>query len=95
MTKITKEEVLKLAQISCINLEENDIPKLINELSEILNYASCLKDVAAGKKPQPMPQNINVLRQDEIIKTEAEPLLKLAPEREENYFVVPVILKQS
>jgi aspartyl-tRNA(Asn)/glutamyl-tRNA(Gln) amidotransferase subunit C len=95
MTKITKEEVIKLAKISCISLEEHEIPRLTRELGEILNYASGLKEIAAGKQVYPMPQNINIMREDKVIKTDPEPLLKLAPEREENYFVVPVIIKQS
>lgn len=93
MPYITKEELIKLANISHINLQEQDIPRLTKEIDAILSYACFLKDVAAGHKKVDLPQNSNIMREDVVIKTDAEALLAQAPERQENYFVVPRILK--
>ena len=40
-----------------------------------------------------MPKNVNVMKDDLVIPSDPEPLLSLAPQREENYYVVPTILK--
>lgn len=94
MAQITREELLKLAQISHINVSDSDADKLVKEIAEILQYASFLQEVAKNKNPEYMPQNINIMRDDFVAKTDPEPLLANAPERQENFFVVPVILKQ-
>lgn len=93
MVKITKEEVLKLAAISQISVDETEIEALMSKLQAVLTYASDLKKIADNAQPQPLPKNINVMREDVIIKTDPELLLSRAPVREENYYVVPMILK--
>jgi Asp-tRNA(Asn)/Glu-tRNA(Gln) amidotransferase C subunit len=40
-----------------------------------------------------MPKQSNVLREDVVKATPAEPLLERSPQREDQLFVVPVILK--
>lgn len=95
MAKVTKEEVAKLAHMSQLAIDEHDIEKLIAKLDAVLSYASCLIDVAQGKTADAMVQNSNIVREDRVINTDQEPLLALAPEREENYYVVPMILKNS
>ena len=95
MVKITKEDVLRLGAISQIRVQEDEIPALISKLEAVLSYASHLKEVAATAHPESLPKNVNVMRADEIIKTDPELILSQAPVREENYFVVPRILKGS
>lgn len=93
MIEITREDVLKLANISQISISEEEIPALVNDLQAVLTYASHLKDIAAQKTCDPMPKNSNVTRNDVVIPTPAEPLLALAPKREDQFFAVPVIIK--
>ncbi|MBA3954283.1 Asp-tRNA(Asn)/Glu-tRNA(Gln) amidotransferase subunit GatC [Candidatus Dependentiae bacterium] len=95
MVKITKEEVLKLAHMSQVAIDEHDIEKLTAKLDAVLSYASCLIEVAQGKKVYTTVQSTNVVREDRMVKTDPELLLSLAPEREEDYYVVPMILKNS
>lgn len=96
MVKITEQEILKLAQMSAINISEHDImPALIEKIDAVLTYASSLKEIAKGHKQSAMPHTVNRLRTDVIIRTPPEPILAQAPERSDNYFVVPVILKVS
>lgn len=95
MTKITKEEVLKLAHMSNIYVDENDIQSYIKELESVLTYAQGLKVVAAQIKEQKLVCDVNITRPDTVCQTDPELLLSRGPEVEENFFVVPKILKQS
>lgn len=94
MIKITREDVLKLGVISNISISEDEIPALVDKLSAVLSYAGYLKDMAAAHaKVAPLPQQVNVTKPDAVIPTPTEPLLALAPAREDNFYVVPMILK--
>lgn len=95
MTKITREEVIKLARMSNIYIDEKDIDSYIKELQEVLTYAAGLKEIAAGKEKYQMPCNYNITRPDTVIPTDPAPLLENAPAVEEKYFVVPMIIKQN
>ncbi len=90
--KITKEEVLKIANISKIALQEEEIDALTQQLQGVLTYAECVKKVANELMDQPSNKNVNFFREDVAVKTDPEIVLDRAPEREESYFVVPKIL---
>lgn len=94
MAIITKEELLKLAQLSCIKLEDDEVEPLRASIEAVLGYASRLKDVAAQHADgiqQVMPTNI--FRADTALVC-TEPIVDYASVHENNYFVVPVIIKQ-
>jgi aspartyl/glutamyl-tRNA(Asn/Gln) amidotransferase C subunit len=100
MTKITPEEIVKLAQLSQINIiDPQEIEQLTNKLNAVLIYASRLSTIVASKSKEQESlysiESASVTRPDTVIKTAAEPLLALAPSREENYFTVPMILKHN
>lgn len=94
MAHITQEELLKLARISQLKLEESEIAPLLKHVESILQYAQCVQEVAASGVFDEH-QQINVLREDVVIKTDPEPLLALAPEREAHFFVVPKIIESK
>ena len=89
---ISREETLKLAYISRISLEEQEIEPVIKQLVELLAYAQRVQNLATELDEQPSHKNINVMRDDVVVPSNPEMLLSRAPEREENYFVVPRIL---
>ena len=94
MIKITREDVLKLGHISNISISEEEIAPLMDKLSAVLSYAAHLQDVAAQKQQvTPLPVQTNITRPDEVVPCDPEALLQLAPAREENFYVVPMILK--
>lgn len=95
MVKITKDEILKLAQMSKIEVSDSEISILAQKIDAVLSYASSLSQIVQGSTQSAMPFNINVMREDVIIPTDPELLLRLAPARQDNYFVVPVILKND
>lgn len=92
MIKISREEVLHIAKLSRIELSENEIPELIKNLEEVLTYAARVQEIAAGTE-FPSSKNINIFRDDAIVSTDPKPLIANAPQREENYFIVPVVLE--
>ena len=94
MTRISREEILKLAQAANITLTEEEIPYLVSRLESVLSYASYLKEVAAQHEGTPLTTLHNIDREDKVTEVPTEPLLELAPEREGDFYVVPVILKQ-
>ena len=94
MTKISKEEVLKIAEISHISLRDDEIAPMIKHLEGVLSYAERVQEVAADIQ-EPSNKNVNVFREDVIVKTNPETILCQAPEREENYFVVPAIIESK
>jgi aspartyl-tRNA(Asn)/glutamyl-tRNA(Gln) amidotransferase subunit C len=89
---ISREEALKIAYISRISLEEQEIEPVLKQLTEVLEYAQRVQDLATELDEQPSYKNINVMREDVVASSYPEIILSRAPEREENYFVVPRIL---
>ena len=94
MTKISREEVKKIAQISALEIHEDEIEPMMKQLEEVLSYAECVQEIAAEIE-EPSNKNINVFREDVVIKTDSEAILERAPEREDNFFVVPSILEDK
>ncbi len=91
MTKISRKEVLKIASMSAIALREEEIEPMIAQLEQVLSYAERVTQVATSVE-EPSTKNINVMRDDLVIPQDPVPILAQAPEREGNYFVVPMIL---
>ena len=92
MAKITREEVLKLAKLSHIKIHDNEIDSIIHQLEQVLSYAARVQEVATDVNTR-LPKNINVMRVDEVIKTDSDRILSRAPDAQEHLFVVPAILE--
>lgn len=95
MTKISRQEVLKLAQMSNIHVHEQEIQPLIEQLQQVLSYAARVQEVAV-QASEISVKNVNVFRDDvAAAQQDAERIRSRAPEREGDYFVVPKILENS
>ena len=92
MANISQQEVLDIARISNLDLHTDEIGPLARQLEQVLTYAERVKEVAT-EADESSSKNVNVFREDVINKSEPEPLLAQAPEREGDYFVVPIILE--
>jgi aspartyl-tRNA(Asn)/glutamyl-tRNA(Gln) amidotransferase subunit C len=92
MANITREDVIKFAQLSRINIQESEIDELRTKMQAVLTYAQRVQEVVPGASQISMPVNSNVWREDQIIPVDPEPLLNNAPETQEHYFVVPAVL---
>ena len=93
--KITKDEVLYVAHLARLELDEESIAKFAGQIDEILGYIEKLNQVdTSGIKPTSHAISLtNAFRDDE----EKEPIdrelaLANAPEKEDGSFVVPKVV---
>jgi aspartyl-tRNA(Asn)/glutamyl-tRNA(Gln) amidotransferase subunit C len=95
MAKITKEELLHLAALSKLRLDEAEIPSLISQIESILSYSARVQQaVTESMGEEQNSKNINIVREDVQQRGDIEAILAQAPEREEDFFVVPVIIEK-
>jgi aspartyl-tRNA(Asn)/glutamyl-tRNA(Gln) amidotransferase subunit C len=96
MSKLSRDDVLKLAALSKLTLSDEEVEKLRGELSRILDYVEVLNQVdVAGLEPTYQVTGLkNVTRPDEIKDYGYGPqdLLKNAPATQDNQFKVKRIL---
>ena len=94
--KIDRNTTLKIAKLSRIKLKESEIDKLSNQLSTILDWVEQLSEVNTDNI-EPL-SNISMsklpLREDaENNIDKSKDVLSNAPEKLENYFVVPKVVE--
>ena len=97
MTKISNDEVKKVAQLARLELNESEIKQHAEQLEKILDYIKQLEkinteNIACTTRAIEV---VNVLRKDEKKDYEnSEELLDLAPSRENKFFKVPKIINE-
>ena len=93
--KITKKEVLYVAHLARLDLDEDAIEKFAGQIDEILGYIEKLNQVDT-KDIKPTSHAIsltNAFRDDEERKPlDRDRALANAPEREEGSFIVPKVV---
>jgi aspartyl-tRNA(Asn)/glutamyl-tRNA(Gln) amidotransferase subunit C len=94
MAKISKDDVLKIAHMSHIELLDAEIPAIISQLEDVLTYAERVQQLAADIQ-EPVVKNINIFRDDIVVPADAQAILERAPQREDDFFVVPSILEDK
>ncbi|HVO86781.1 MAG TPA: Asp-tRNA(Asn)/Glu-tRNA(Gln) amidotransferase subunit GatC [Candidatus Binatia bacterium] len=96
MSKLSRDDVLKLAQLSKLRLTDDEIEKFRTELSSILDYVEQLDKVDTdGLSPTYQVTRLkSVMRDDEPIDYGVSPeeLLKNAPAVTDNQFKVKRVL---
>lgn len=93
--KVSKEEILHIADLAHLNLEEDKVEQYLLNLEDILNFAEVVNkqnveglDVTIG-----MNESSNVFRKDEEKDFEnKEGLMANAPEQAQNMFKIPKVL---
>lgn len=96
MSKLSRDDVLKLANLSQLSLTDEEVERFSAELSSILEYVEQLKKVDT-KNLEPTYQVTgltNVMRPDRVLNYGAAPkdLLDNAPELKDGYFKVKRVL---
>ena len=97
MTKITKDEVKKVAHLARLELNEDEINNHAEQLEKILEYIKQLEKIDTDDIPCTTRaiEVINVFRKDENKSSDCiEKLLELGPDREDKYFKVPKIINE-
>ncbi|MCI9365193.1 MAG: Asp-tRNA(Asn)/Glu-tRNA(Gln) amidotransferase subunit GatC [Clostridia bacterium] len=93
--KVTREELLHIAKLADLNINENEVDKYLLNLQDILNFANIVNEapVEGLKETIGSNNNYNVFRKDEIVEFEnKEGLLENAPEKELNMFKIPKVI---
>ena len=93
--KITKDEVLYVADLARLNLDEAAIEKFAGQIGDILEYVDKLNEVdTAGVKPTSHAITLtNAFREDEQQEhLDRERVLANAPQAEDGNFVVPKVV---
>jgi aspartyl-tRNA(Asn)/glutamyl-tRNA(Gln) amidotransferase subunit C len=91
MTKISNEEIINIARMSAIAIQDNEIEPLKRHVEAVLSYAERVKEIACFVE-EPSHQNTNVFREDVVVKTDQRLIMVQAPLEESDYFIVPSIL---
>jgi len=97
MTKITKDEVKKVAFLARLELNENEINNHAEQLEKILDYIIQLEKIDTDNVSCTTRaiEVTNVFRKDENKNSDCnEELLELGPSREDKYFKVPKIINE-
>ncbi|MFN9872714.1 MAG: Asp-tRNA(Asn)/Glu-tRNA(Gln) amidotransferase subunit GatC [Cyanobacteriota bacterium] len=95
MSRISADDVRKVAQLARLALPEERIATYTGQLERILDYVAHLQAVdTEGVPPTTRAvEVVNVTREDKVAPTPVrEDLLNLAPQREGDFFRVPRIL---
>jgi aspartyl-tRNA(Asn)/glutamyl-tRNA(Gln) amidotransferase subunit C len=93
--QVSKEEILHIANLAHLNLEDNEIDAYLENLQEILNFANIVNNAPVDDLDITIGSNEakNVFRKDEIkIFKDNESLLKNAVTKEQNMFKIPKVL---
>lgn len=98
--KISREEVLRVAELAHLELSESEIEKFRVQLDGILTYIDKLKELdVSGVEPMAQVLKANALeetlRDDDVRKCDiAADILKQAPQAKAPYFRVPKVIER-
>lgn len=93
--KVSREEILHIANLAQLELKEEEIEKYQTNLQEILNFANIVNnapveglDITIGAN-----ESKNVFRKDEVkIFENIDGLLENAPTQEQHMFKIPKVI---
>lgn len=94
--KIDRTTLEKIAHLARLEIDEKDIPKMMEDMSKMVSFVEKLDEVdTEGVEPlTTMSHEINSLR-DDVVKDQLskDDVLKNAPKKDENFFRVPKVLE--
>lgn len=94
--QVSREEILHIAKLAHLKLEDNEVEKYLLHLQDILNFANIVNNAPVDGLDESIGanNNYNVLRKDEIKNFEdREALLQNAPEQERGMFKIPKVIQ--
>ena len=92
MVDFNIEELRSIADISSLQLDEEEMEVFLSQITKVLEYMEELNGVQVGKGHETV-RTINVFREDKVRLTNSSALLALAPQIEGTFFVVPKVLE--
>jgi aspartyl-tRNA(Asn)/glutamyl-tRNA(Gln) amidotransferase subunit C len=99
--KISREDVLRVADLAYLDLSESELETYRNQIDEILEYIGKLNELDTADV-EPMAQVLTddqtadaTLREDAVLPCQtASEILKQAPDPEPPYFRVPKVIER-
>ena len=99
--KITREDVVRVAELAYLDLSEDELEKYRRQIDEILDYIGKLNELDTSGV-EPMAQVLAndqtadaTLREDLVVPSAvAEDVLRQAPDPEPPYFRVPKVIER-
>jgi aspartyl-tRNA(Asn)/glutamyl-tRNA(Gln) amidotransferase subunit C len=99
--KITREDVLRVADLAYLDLSESELETYRKQIDEILEYIGKLNELDTSSV-EPMAQVLAddqtadaTLREDVVVPCQVAPeILKQAPDPEPPYFRVPKVIER-
>lgn len=93
--KVSKEEILHIAKLADLILNDDEVETYLEHLQDILEFANTVNnapvdglDITIGAN-----ETKNVFRKDEIkVFEDRDALLQNAPEKEQNMFKIPKVI---
>ncbi len=93
---VDQNTVRKIANLSRIKVEEEDLPRLEGELNSILKWIEMLQEVDTDNV-EPMTSAVHMemkKREDEVNRGgRAQDIIANAPATEDNFFMVPKVIE--
>ena len=94
--QVSKEEILHIANLAMLNLEENEIEQYRENLNQILEFSETIKNAQTENLDITIGANEakNIFRKDEVKKFEdTASLLQNAPIQDQNMFKIPKVIQ--
>ena len=94
--QVSKEELLHIAKLADLEINENEIDNYLANLEDILNFANIVNNAPVEGLNITIGANEakNVFRKDEVkVFTDNESLLQNAPDKDQNMFRIPKVIE--
>ena len=94
--KINKNTILKIAKLTRVKINNNEVAELSNQLSSILDWVEILNEVNTDNI-EPLSnvstENLPLRKDIETTNDISKDVLSNSPEKLENFFVVPKVIE--
>ena len=94
--KITREDVIKVAELARLEFREEELEKFTEQLGNIITYIGKLNELDT-KDVEPTSHVLDLatpLREDKVVEwLTREEALENAPREEDGFFVVPQVIE--
>jgi aspartyl-tRNA(Asn)/glutamyl-tRNA(Gln) amidotransferase subunit C len=96
--KLSREEVLRIAELAKVGLNEEEIDRLRQQLSNILENFEILQQVdTSGVPPTAQPNTLVNVMKDDVVQPSLprNEVLANAPRREDNFLRIHAVLEDD
>lgn len=88
---VSRDELLKIAKLAMINIEEEEIESYIYDINKLINFADTIKNADDDELEDfdDISNIVNAFHEDEVVKSyDRELILKSRDGGEDGYFII-------